>query len=252
MHLTVHRPPLDPPHPTSICCSCWSCCSCCSCCSFCSFCVFCSFCCCWCSCRSCDCCSCPRCCGCFQIAVSANTNYYTSQFPIFHRIFFHTSPVKSHGLISNHISDYSQFLHSPLILLFKNFIQFHITFLINIHFLRRILWNCISPYQGNILQVIILSLSFEVSQTIQNHFSSSQARVTSQKSLTFVAFPTHTIFNLNLIHSIFTSWNNVVQFLASWVRLTLVRQIANIAWMSFDLQEHKIHNNASLVMEHSI
>ena len=162
MHLTVHRPPLDPPHPTSICCSCWSCCSCCSCCSFCSFCVFCSFCCCWCSCRSCDCCSCPRCCGCFQIAVSANTNYYTSQFPIFHRIFFHTSPVKSHGLISNHISDYSQFLHSPLILLFKNFIQFHITFLINIHFLRRILWNCISPYQGNILQVIILSLSFEV------------------------------------------------------------------------------------------
>ena len=87
-------------------------------------------------------------------------------------------------------------------------------------------------------------------QTIQNHFSSSQARVTSPKSLTFVAFPTHTVFNLNLIHSIFTSWNNVVQFLASWVRLTLVRQIANIAWMSFDLQEHKIHNNASLVMEH--
>ena len=48
----------------------------------------------------------------------------------------------------------------------------------------------------------------------------------------------------------FTSWNNVVQCLASWVRLTLVQQIANIAWMSFDLQEHKIHNNASLVMEH--
>ena len=152
-----------------------------------------------------------------------------------------------------------------------------------INFLRLILWNRISPYQGNILQVIILSLSFEVSQTIQNHFSSSQARVTSQKSLTFVAFPTshntfpfiwsfqtiqnhfsssqarvtspksltfvafptHTVFNLNLIHSIFTSWNNDVQSLASWVRLTLVQQIPNIAWISFDLQEHKIHNNAS-------
>ena len=37
-----------------------------------------------------------------------------------------------------------------------------------------------------------------------------------------------------------------------WVRLILVQQIANIAWMSFDLQEHKIHNNASLVMEHSL
>ena len=82
-------------------------------------------------------------------------------------------------------------------------------------------------------------------QTIQNHFSSSQARVTSPKSLTFVAFPTHTVFNLNLIHSIFTSWNNDVQSLASWVRLTLVQQIPNIAWISFDLQEHKIHNNAS-------
>ena len=152
-----------------------------------------------------------------------------------------------------------------------------------INFLRLMLWNRISPYQGNILQVIILSLSFEVSQTIQNHFSSSQARVTSQKSLTFVAFPTshntfpfiwsfqtiqnhfsssqarvtspksltfvafptHTVFNLNLIHSIFTSWNNDVQSLASWVRLTLVQQIPNIAWISFDLQEHKIHNNAS-------
>ena len=75
--------------------------------------------------------------------------------------------------------------------------------------------------------------------------SSSQARVTSPKSLTFVAFPTHTVFNLNLIHSIFTSWNNDVQSLASWVRLTLVQQIPNIAWISFDLQEHKIHNNAS-------
>ena len=44
--------------------------------------------------------------------------------------------------------------------------------------------------------------------------------------------------------------DNVVQSLASWVRLNLVQQIANVAWMSFDLQEHKIHNNASLVMEH--
>ena len=25
----------------------------------------------------------------------------------------------------------------------------------------------------------------------------------------------------------------------------------NIAWVSFDLQEHKIHNNIALVMEHS-
>ena len=35
-----------------------------------------------------------------------------------------------------------------------------------------------------------------------------------------------------------------------WVRLILVQQIANIAWMSFDLQEYKIHDNVSLVVEH--
>ena len=35
----------------------------------------------------------------------------------------------------------------------------------------------------------------------------------------------------------------------SGVRLTLVQQTPDIAWMSFDLEEHKIHNNVSLVME---
>ena len=32
--------------------------------------------------------------------------------------------------------------------------------------------------------------------------------------------------------------------------VVVVVEITNIAWTSFDLQEHKIHNNASLVMGH--
>ena len=36
----------------------------------------------------------------------------------------------------------------------------------------------------------------------------------------------------------------------SGARVTLVQQMPNIAWVSFDLQEHKIHNNVALVMEH--
>ena len=32
--------------------------------------------------------------------------------------------------------------------------------------------------------------------------------------------------------------------------VVVVVEITNIAWISFDLQEHKIHDNASLVMEH--
>ena len=36
----------------------------------------------------------------------------------------------------------------------------------------------------------------------------------------------------------------------SGARLTLVQQMPNIAWVSFDLQEHKIHNNVALVMGH--
>ena len=37
----------------------------------------------------------------------------------------------------------------------------------------------------------------------------------------------------------------------SGVRVTLVQQIPNNAWMSFVPQEYKIRNNVSLVMEHS-
>ena len=36
----------------------------------------------------------------------------------------------------------------------------------------------------------------------------------------------------------------------SGARVTLVQQMLNIAWMSFVLQEHKIHNNVALVMGH--
>ena len=45
--------------------------------------------------------------------------------------------------------------------------------------------------------------------------SSSQARVTSPKSLTFEVFPIHATFNLNLGLFFFTSWNIVVQCLGS-------------------------------------
>ena len=43
--------------------------------------------------------------------------------------------------------------------------------------------------------------------------SSSQARVTSPKSLIFEVFPMHVTFNLNLGLSFFTFWNVVVQYL---------------------------------------
>ena len=38
----------------------------------------------------------------------------------------------------------------------------------------------------------------------------------------------------------------------SGAKETLVQQVPNIAWVSFDLQEHKIHNNVALVMEHKL
>ena len=96
----------------------------------------------------------------------------------------------------------------------------------------------------------ILSLSFELLK-IKKYLScssSSQARVTSPKSLALEGFPN----SYNIQPELRTILLHISKHCCSLsgARMTLVQQVPNIAWVSFDLQEHKIHNNVSLVMGH--
>ena len=99
----------------------------------------------------------------------------------------------------------------------------------------------IIPGQG----CILILFHFHFPWIFRSFLPSSQTRVTSSKSFTSWLFPHHSTFNLKFKPVFLLILKHCCS--AFWVRVTLVQQTA---WMSFDLKEHKIHNNVSLVMEH--